>query len=85
MSDKVEVKKVLEFLNQWYEYYQEESKKAQREYDQLDPALEPARRRVHDMVRSRRHQAIAIDTVRTRFDLEFNYGLGVDNDDNGAE
>ena len=84
MSDKVEIKKVLEFLTEWYEYYQDQANKTKQEAD-LRSATDPARSRLQDLAVSYRHQANAVLHVRTRFDLDFNYGLGVDNDDNSAE
>ena len=75
MGDKVEIKKVLKYLTEWYDYYQEQANKTKQESD-LRSWTDPAKSRLLDLATSYRHQANAVEHIRTRFDLDFNYGLG---------
>ena len=81
MSDKVEIKKVLEFFDEWYKYYSGEAKNLKRKYYMMDPEYEAARDRIHCLVCCYRAQARVINSLKEMFELEFNFGLGVDKDD----
>ena len=81
MSEKVEVKKVLEFFDEWYKYYSQQSNMENRRYKAMDPEQEAARDRVHCMACSYRSQARVINSLKDMFAMEFGYGIEGDDDE----
>ena len=76
MSDKVEIKKVLEFFDYWITNYCNLVEDAEDRYISSDPDDYARRDRLKSLVDYRKAQANTVQWLKESFDNEFNYGLG---------